>query len=223
MFVSLKYRSSLNFHSENFQSSRNTVNRILKAFTRLNDKLFSSNQSYQTSSATLPHELTLLLNSWVQEFEIALCDDLNMPKALVSFFKFLQFVEYLLNLPSITSISSASSSIAISFTTLQSQEYDCKLSSQEYRFLLLIVKDMFTQFDRILGLLTQDSNQITSLSLTSLPEVHIPENIQQLAKQRAIFKQQKAFQQADQLRQEILSYGYSILDQKDGQYEIIPK
>jgi cysteinyl-tRNA synthetase len=62
-----------------------------------------------------------------------------------------------------------------------------------------------------------------ALGLT-LPEVDtdsrnmtiVPEQIQELAEQRLIAKRQKSFDKADQLREQIHSMGWRIIDRPDG-------
>ncbi len=75
-------------------------------------------------------------------------------------------------------------------------------------------KDLLKDIDNVLGLrLIESSKEEIS---------KIPDNIEELAKQRAKAKQGKKYDQADKIRQQIEQQGWIIVDEQDG-YKIIAK
>jgi cysteinyl-tRNA synthetase len=57
---------------------------------------------------------------------------------------------------------------------------------------------------------------LTEADTNSKNTTIIPKQIQQLAEQRLIAKQQKFFDKADQLREQIHSMGWRMMDHRDG-------
>ncbi len=67
----------------------------------------------------------------------------------------------------------------------------------------------------ILGLFVNDSNEVIA-QIESKQKVDIPQEVKELAEQRANAKAEKNYALADELRAKITSLGYAVKDSKDG-------
>jgi cysteinyl-tRNA synthetase len=76
-------------------------------------------------------------------------------------------------------------------------------------------RDLLESFDDVLGLRLRDSEKL-------LPVVDIPEDIKRLAAERIVLRQNKQWDEADRLRNDIASKGFAMDDKPDGTYDIIP-
>ena len=65
-------------------------------------------------------------------------------------------------------------------------------------------------------------NQVLGLNMDNLVENNIPDEIKHLAEKRWNAKKNRDFAKADDLRNQLLSLGYEIKDNKDG-FEILKK
>ncbi len=72
-----------------------------------------------------------------------------------------------------------------------------------------------TEAEEILDFLKEVNKIFLFLDFKAKPE-KIPENIKELAKQREGYRQAKEWQKADQVRQQIESFGYSVEDTAEG-------
>lgn len=157
------------------------------------------------SAYDLPVEVKVAL----QEFEDAMSDDLNTPRAFAALFKLVQYGETLVK-----------ESVAADMGTPKA---------------ITAVHNALSQIDRVLGLFYEvpmniysptpsipkglgyhdDCSCCSTESGTSLEEETL-KRVRDLAEQRAQCKEQKLFVEADSIRQQITQLGFGVKDTKNG-------
>lgn len=131
-------------------------------------------------------------------FEEAMCDDLNTPKAASFLFSIINIAEKGIKTNQITPEAS--------------------------RFVLEAIQKMDSVFGVIYDVPTKYFASAEKAS--ALPEYRqidkkdLPENVLQLARRRSELKALKLFEEADKLRGELLSLGYTVKDKKDGDFDV---
>lgn len=137
-----------------------------------------------------------------KNFEDAMCDDMNTPKAISFYYIIISQVE----------------------KSLKANSLSPQLASE--------ILDIVKQLDSILGILytvpssyfknmedgalnVQSSGEDVIVDISTLPS-----NVIELANRRIELKNSKNFEEADKIRQELLNIGYVIKDKKGGAYDI---
>lgn len=99
MIVSAQYRAPLNFSPEAFSAAVSSLKRIDKAVAALKD---ASNSETRGETEDLSGAK---LNQFMEDFESALCDDINTPRGVAVVFSFVSSVEKALSSGGISSTS----------------------------------------------------------------------------------------------------------------------
>ena len=133
-----------------------------------------------------------------QKFESALKDDINMPLAWRAFFEFLNKIQILLT---VKGSSMTLSEISDTFEALARMD----------RVLAVVFED----YEKEKGIpeLALDDEEMGIAA--PLDPIYFPAEITQLIKRRASLKSVKDYDGADEIRKELLSKGYRLIDDKN--------
>jgi cysteinyl-tRNA synthetase len=207
----MKYRSPLNFNDASLQAAKNSLKRIDRALTRLSNIINSSTTISDAPSVAKNWNPEDVAES-MQEFESAMADDLNCPRAMAHFFRVIKLAEKLAN------------------------EAENKLGGSMIGY-AKVLQDTIMNMDKVLGVVyevplaffttpeTRDSdiggNASSGCSCRVLHDPAVTEHVKSLAERRAKMKDEKRFVEADNLREQIRDLGYEVKDFKEG-FDIIP-
>ncbi|RYH19382.1 cysteine--tRNA ligase [archaeon] len=204
LILSSQYRKPLTFNNESLKGALNSLQRIDKAYAKLEDFL-----TYHSSAVLPDKDFDEDIQNCIEEFEKAMCDDLNTPRAFAALFSLVKLVEKLL-------VDNANETSVI----------------QRAGGLIRALQKM----DTVLGLrYILPSLPHPSLPLVTIPSgqsclcggehsvaaMQIPDDVQALAAERAILKAEKMYAQADAMRKKIRDSGFDIKDIQGG-FEIFP-
>lgn len=198
LVISSQYRQSLTLSAEAMSAAKGAVNRIDRLMSKLDDHLagFAVDESGNHSSPIADEADRALKN-----FELALLDDLSMPRAAAALFSVIKAAEKELK--------------RISKDGEESELVDLH---QLDRAGLNAVNDTLLRMDKVFGIFyevphgesqIQDSDEKIANS--------IPEDVLQLVKQRAQAKETMDWELADTLRKRISDLGFSVKDIKGGE------
>lgn len=217
--ITSQYRNPLNFNEETFPAAKNSLKRIDKVIHRIIHLITQNNHSTPISDdeAVIPYdndEIKSKIEQYQEEMELFLCDDLNTPRAMASFFQMISIIEKYLK-----QFNHVTNNIIVEAKHLNTLQYFLK---------------KLERFDGIFGFLfpqKSSSNHSTDCNCSestagktpsSLLLADIPEEVISLAQQRFQLKSEKKYSESDVLRQKILELGYVIKDNKEG-YDLILK
>ena len=188
LVASSQYRNDLPFTPAVLKASQKTLKRMDKVRTQLDDALADSTPSADVASAIVEDVLPNLKD----DFEAALLDDMNMPRAAASFIGVVKVAE---------------------------QEFK-KLVKDEVAELdlagLAAVRDTLERMDQVFGIfyevpLTKHEEE------TANDEDVVPEEVLHLVSQRSAAKEAKDWELADSLRSRITDLGFAVKDVKGGE------
>jgi cysteinyl-tRNA synthetase len=197
------------------------------------DKLISSIQSVLAASpspcnppdrseAVEPDLLLSLIESCKTDFETAMCDDFNTPRAIASLFRLVGAVEKAIGNSTYSNVISvgidtASTSLH-NFTSTQAKSALAVISAMDsvLGFLYDVPPDYFQRgsYDEesAIGGCTECSG-----SHSSGPQLEmVLAQVRELAEKRRDLKKNKQFKEADEIRGKVAELGYGIKDTKDG-------
>jgi len=198
LVISSQYRQSLTLSAEAMSAAKGAVNRIDRLMSKLDDHLagFAVDKSGNHSSPIADEADRALKN-----FELALLDDLSMPRAAAALFSVIKAAEK-----------------EIKRISKDGEESDLINLHEMDRVGLYAVKDTLLRMDEVFGIFykvphvesqIQDSDEKMANS--------IPEDVLQLVKQRAQAKETMDWELADTLRKRISDLGFSVKDIKGGE------
>jgi len=227
MVVTAQYRNPLNFNAETLQSAINSMKRIDRLVENMKSMISSSSSSSTlsptSSSSTSSSEPAVpnnsdtnsfqsLLESCKNDFEVAMSDDLNTPRAVAAMFRLINAVEKSFNKKELTK-EEAKKVLEV-------------LSSMDAVFGVLydVPEDYFSQVSNKGG---SGNNVVSSADCDECGSSHKSPNqleanlnaVKVLADRRRELKANKQFKEADEVRNSITELGYGIKDTKDG-YDI---
>ena len=217
LVVTSQYRSPLNFSPETFKSALQSLKRIDKIALKLQTiiaKTSSNNANNNNDSNNVNVNAnvketcdTILLN-----FEKAMSDDMNTPRATAELFALVTCAEKLLN--------NADSEVIINETT-SNNVYSLELTQSVHEIWRCMLR-----MDEVFGIFydindNSNSNTSSNKETNKVVDVVIPDEVAVLAEKRAQAKQNKLYAEADQYRAQISELGYTVKDIKNGGFEII--
>jgi cysteinyl-tRNA synthetase len=139
----------------------------------------------------------------IDSFEIAMCDDLNTPRASAALFSLIGIAEKSIKDNRMSSLGAST------------------------------VLDAINKIDKVFGILYEvpvsyfnNGSNILKDSGSSdepLPLDQVPVNVKELAEKRIEYKLQKKFAEADSIRAELSELGYDVKDVKGGGYNVFYK
>lgn len=181
LVVTSQYRQDLKFTQESMQASQKALKRM--------DKVWAALESYRTRETVsdIIMELEPRVQAQWENFEIAIADDLSMPRATACLFALIKLAE---------------------------QEFKKQDKDEQ---LLQSIATAMTQMDQVLGIFyTVPDDAEDAQNNNNNKESDIPEQVQSLVEQRIQAKQNKDYALADALRQEILDCGFVVQDGAQG-------
>ncbi len=196
--MSSQYRSPLNFSPETFTAAIQSLKRVDKLYERIKTIVSSNHALFQEKNEpeSIEEEVRHFCDTILQNFEKAMSDDMNTPKAVAELFSLVSKGEKLMGRPN------ENVSIITANLFLQSLQ----------------------KIDKVFGIFYQVPASYFGgfQSDKEKKEENIPEELVILASRRKEAKLSKDFNTADNLRQIILDAGYVVKDTKDG-FELIKK
>ena len=197
MVMTSQYRNALNFTPETLKSALNSLKRIDKLIASL--KACINNGVNDATLDNMEKESTIAIDS----FEIAMCDDLNTPRASAALFSLIGVAEKSIKDNRMSSLGAST------------------------------VLDAINKIDKVFGILYEvpvsyfnNGSNILKDSGSSdepLPLDQVPTNVKELAEKRIEYKLQKKFAEADSIRAELSELGYDVKDVKGGGYNVFYK
>lgn len=237
LIVSAQYRNPLNFTPETFQAAINSLKRIDKLVGRLNDFIQSvGSTSFGDSKGDVDddndgndaddgvlHEHKAVINSIITLFEVAMCDDLNTPKAVAALFKLISEAEnvikrqqmsksiaalYLDGINHMDQVFGVLYEVSADYFIDNSGSYSSSSADRRNSNNDGVVYNSLdnAKFGR---------NPMHPIDCECESEDTVITKVKQLASQRVDFKTKKMFKEADKIREEIIALGYGIKDVKD--------
>eukprot|EP01036_Dinobryon_divergens_P029083 gene29083-38142_t len=229
MVVTAQYRNPLNFNEESFQSAINSMKRI--------DKLISSIQSVLTASSCSsdppcsqseggePDLLLSLIVSCKADFETAMCDDFNTPRAVASLFRLVSAVEKAIGNSSYSNVISVGQDevkVAHNFTSIHAAAALSTISAIDS--VLGILYDVPADYFKKGSYDGEPGESVVGGGCSECTGVHsngaqlevVLAQVRDLAEKRRDLKKNKQFKEADEIRNRVAELGYGIKDTKDG-------
>jgi cysteinyl-tRNA synthetase len=183
LVVTSQYRSALAFTEQSLKSARNTIKRIDALRTRLECAIASSSCDAQKGL----HGMRTAAAKAEAEFQAAMDDDLNTPRAAAALFSIVNVAEKLL-----------------------------KAGGMGIEAAAVVVASL-SEFDRVFGLFyTPVLEGNAGESDAESGEVEMTPALARLLGERQKARQSKDWGRADEIRDELATAGFSIVDTKDG-------
>lgn len=186
LVVSSQYRNPLSFTDAAMKASKNALKRMDKVMSKLEEIISNEGDLNDRMESPLYSEV----EKHLQNFELALLDDLSMPRAAASLFGVVKVAERELK-----------------------KEDNLDVTG------LVLVKRAIKQMDKVFGIfyevpMSAEENEIEK------SDVGVPDDVMKLVKARADAKEKKEWDLADDLRTRITELGFAVKDVKGGTPEI---
>jgi cysteinyl-tRNA synthetase len=192
LVVSSQYRNDLPFTPAVLKASQKTLKRMDKLVLQLDGALtnFKAPNDGESSSILADEEVPKM----VENFESALLDDMNMPRAAASFIGVIKLGEQELKKSLING----------------KEQKDLDLVG------LAAVRTALDKMDQVFGIFYDVP--LTEVEMeASYQEDEVPEEVLELVSQRSAAKDAKDWELADSLRSRISELGFAVKDVKDGE------
>ena len=201
LVVSSQYRNPLSFTEEAMKAAKGALSRLDGVMPLLEDALkdYDEEESSESSESDIATEVQAAL----ENFETALLDDINMPRASASLFAVIKSAE-------------------AEFKRLKKAENDIE-KGEDVALIpldlqgLKTAKDALLQMDQVFGLLytvppakSEDGSVVEEES----DDGDIPEEVLELVQSRSAAKDAKDWELADSLRSRITELGFVVKDVK---------
>ncbi len=206
LVVSSQYRNPLSFTEEAMKAAKGALSRLDAIITLLNDTLNHKNVVDDNETSSEDSDISSIVSNELQNFEVALADDINMPRASASLFAVIKAAEG-------------------EFKRLKKQEKELKdgidtsISPLDLEG-LEAARDALLQMDQIFGLLytvpPAKSEDGTLIEEEPKRDDVVPDEVLDLVKSRCAAKDAKDWELADSLRSRITELGFAVKDVKGG-------
>jgi len=205
--VSSHYRHILNYNEQAIEAAKTVIQKLdtvvmnLEALAQQHAlSSQSSTTAIETAATTEPQDP--IVQQCLQKFEQAMCEDLNTPKAIACLHELLQYGNKLY--------------VQQQHNKQREKEGVRCEEQQAAAEILQAIKKM----DKVLGLLYEPKVIINETENESKKNITMSfTEAEALADKRWTLKNQKEYQQADDVRKVLLEHGYVIVDRKDS-YEV---
>lgn len=204
LVITSQYRNPLNFNEETFPAAKNSLKRIEKVFNRLKELITRTREKKQSEETVLQPsgEMKEKIEKYQEEMELFLCDDLNTPRAIASYFQMISIIEKYLN--------------------QFSEETPDEIATLVYFLQTLEKIDTIFGFLPLQGKSSHSDDCNCGAEQVEGGSGSIPNAVVSLAQERFQLKKEKKFADSDVLRQKILELGYVVKDKKDG-FDLVKK
>ncbi len=203
LVVSSQYRNQLSFTEAGMGAAKSALKRMDNVMNQLNGALSSDADSEVKKDNE--NAMVVLVAKEMNNFEAALADDLNMPRASASLFGVLKAAE-------------------TEFKRFKKEEKAAKKSGDEVTPLdtvgLSSVRDAILKMDQVFGVFYEVPNEKNDDGSEKEEEVvddTIPDEVMELVKSRTEAKDSKDWELADSLRSRITELGFAVKDVKGGE------
>ena len=202
LIVSSQYRNPLSFTEQAMKAAKGALSRLDDIMVLLNDTLEKQEGDDIKSEDSA---IASKVESELKNFETALADDINMPRASASLFAVIKAAE-------------------AEFKRLKKEQNDIK-KGRDVTMTPLDMKgleaarDTLLQMDKVFGLLytvPQAKNEDGTLIEEEPKDDTIPDDVLQLVESRTAAKEAKDWELADSLRSRITELGFAVKDVKGG-------
>jgi cysteinyl-tRNA synthetase len=206
LVVSSQYRNPLSFTEEAMKAAKGALSRLDAIMKLLNDALSHNNEVDDNKTTTENSNISSIVSKELQNFEAALSDDVNMPRASASLFAVIKTAEG-------------------EFKRLKKQEKDLKDDVNTSILPLDLeglesARNALLQMDQIFGLLytVPPAKGEDGKLIEEEPEEDdvVPDEVLELVKSRSAAKDAKDWELADSLRSRITELGFAVKDVKGG-------
>jgi cysteinyl-tRNA synthetase len=205
LIVSSQYRNPLSFTEQAMKGAKGALSRLDDIIVLLNDTLGEKATS-ETDANEEESKIKSFVSSELEKFDIALADDINMPRASASLFAVIKAAE-------------------AEFKRLKKEKNDIKKGRDVTHIPLDLdgleaARDALLQMDKVFGLLytvPQAKNEDGSLIEEESKDDEIPDDVVELVKSRSAAKDAKDWDLADSLRSRITELGFAVKDVKGGE------
>ena len=204
LVVSSQYRNPLSFTDAALGAAKSALKRLDKVRAMIGDALSTGGEDggAYVANGNANSNLVAAVESALANFEVAIADDLSMPRASASLFSIVKSAEK------------------------EFQRVAKATDGEEVPPLDLVglsaVQRALDEMDRVLGIFynvpreKQDGDDRDSTDGSKVDMTVIPEDVMDLVNQRSAAKDAKDWELADSLRSKISSLGFSVKDVKGG-------
>lgn len=202
LVVSSQYRNPLSFTEAAVGAAKGALKRMDNVMRQLNDALEGAdidtiNEKEEESN------ISLAVDTELNNFEVAIADDLSMPRAAASLFGVVKLAE-------------------TEFKRLKKEQKNAE-SEDDVTILdfdgLHAVRNAILQMDKVFGIfyeVPKDKNDDGSEKMEEIINDSIPEEVTKLVQARTEAKVANDWDVADSLRKEITELGFAVKDVKGG-------
>jgi cysteinyl-tRNA synthetase len=189
LVVSSQYRNPLSFTEKALNAAKGALKRLDKVKLQIDEALASATDIADTSSS----EIATIVEKELQNFDIAIADDLSMPRASASLFSVVKAAEN-------------------EFKRVAKGKDD---NNSLDLIGLKRVSQALQQMDRVFGVY-YDVPRIDDQNDEEPQSETVPDEVMELVLQRSAAKDTKDWDLADSLRSKIAALGFAVKDVKDG-------
>ena len=189
LVVSSQYRNPLSFTEKALSAAKGALKRLDKVKLQIDEALAAATDVTDTSSS----EIVAITEKELQNFEIAIADDLSMPRASASLFSVVKAAEN-------------------EFKRVAKGEND---NNSLDLVGLKRVSQALQQMDRVFGVYYEVPHSDSQKDEEPHCEA-VPDEVMELVLQRSAAKDMKDWDLADSLRSKITELGFAVKDVKDG-------
>ncbi|KAL3767758.1 hypothetical protein ACHAWO_003155 [Cyclotella atomus] len=189
LVVSSQYRNPLSFTEKALSAAKGALKRLDKVKLQIDEALAAATDVTDTSSS----EIVAITEKELQNFEIAIADDLSMPRASASLFSVVKAAEN-------------------EFKRVAKGEND---NNSLDLVGLKRVSQALQQMDRVFGVYYEVPHSDSQKDEEPQSEA-VPDEVMELVLQRSAAKDMKDWDLADSLRSKITELGFAVKDVKDG-------
>lgn len=210
LVMSSQYRSTLSFTSQATKAAKNALKRIDKVKLQVEGAVASASfgssvikdDCSNSSSSSISILATEIVPSAIKNFEAALRDDLNMPRASASMFDLVKAAENEFKRVNKKANTTTGSEIIVDL-----------LDVQGLKAILVAMAEMDTIFGIFYDVPAGEEEGRNNKG----GKGNIPHEVMKLVEQRTMAKESKDWDLADSLRNHIVELGYTVKDVKDGE------
>jgi cysteinyl-tRNA synthetase len=187
--VSSQYRQALAFTPQAMTAARNAIARMDKIKNQLEECTRVNGAS--VVDETTDSELPTVARTALENFEVAICDDLSMPRASAALFSLVKAAEG--ELKRVNKVSD--DEVSLDYTGLRR------------------ILDAMKQMDQVFGIFYRVP--VSEEEETAQEEaLVIPDDVVELVERRTAAKEAKDWELADALRSQVTELGYAVKDVK---------
>lgn len=202
LVISSHYRNPLSFTEQALSASKAALKRIDRLRRQL-DAILRTENTLGEDATVARGLMAKEVEKYLENFHLAIADDLSMPRAAASLFGVVKLAENELKRAGGDKLSEDCVPIAGKLVTpLDMEGVRCAQQALDL-------------MDHVFGIFYMIPSEDTDLDIERNQEV-IPDEVLQLVDQRASAKEAKNWKMADSLRDQISQLGYTVKDVKGG-------